>query len=242
MHTSCTDSESSRTRIRKFASEMPGRNFSIDFLKKHPARMLSNGLSALKMGSNPLEAPKALREPSSVLYGEMAIFGVFRTPYTGSYGPNAPLKGPKWIPKPESSRNFALRRDTSCATEVRTLRWQPLFCGCCTRTATPRSLKRSSRARASTPSSTGPLSTTKSSIPDPGRRRYTASMVFAIFTLFLMNPIERSDMLSLDEIMALSKEEFTEKWKSGEIQDSSLKLLGRRAMTEEDKRHLEEGS
>ncbi len=49
-------------------------------------------------------------------------------------------------------------------------------------------------------------------------------------------------MLSLDEIMALSKEEFTEKWKSGEIQDSSLKLLGRRAMTEEDKRHLEEGS
>jgi hypothetical protein len=57
-----------------------------------------------------------------------------------------------------------------------------------------------------------------------------------------MNPIERRDMLSLDEIMALSKEEFTEKWKSGEIQDSSLKLLGRRAMTEEDKRHLEEGS
>lgn len=47
-------------------------------------------------------------------------------------------------------------------------------------------------------------------------------------------------MLSLDEIMNLTPEEFTAKWNSNEIQDSSLKLLGCREMTEEDKIHLSE--
>lgn len=47
-------------------------------------------------------------------------------------------------------------------------------------------------------------------------------------------------MLSYDEIMNLSPEEFSAKWKSNEIQDSSLKLLGAREMTEEDRKHLEE--
>ena len=46
-------------------------------------------------------------------------------------------------------------------------------------------------------------------------------------------------MLSYDEIINMTPEEFSKNWKNDNIQDSCLKLLGRREMTEEDKRELE---
>ena len=52
-------------------------------------------------------------------------------------------------------------------------------------------------------------------------------------------PTKKNTMLSYDEIMSLSPEEFSKKWKENKIQDSSLKLLGAREMTTEDKKHLE---
>ena len=45
-------------------------------------------------------------------------------------------------------------------------------------------------------------------------------------------------MLSFDEIMNLTPEEFSAKWKTNEIQDSSLKLIGARELTEEDRKQL----
>lgn len=45
-------------------------------------------------------------------------------------------------------------------------------------------------------------------------------------------------MLSYDEIMNLTTEEFCVKWRTNEIQDSALKLIGERKMTEEDKKEL----
>ena len=47
-------------------------------------------------------------------------------------------------------------------------------------------------------------------------------------------------MLTHKEIMEMSHEEFVENWNNNHIQDSALKLLGAREMTEEDKKHLEE--
>ena len=49
-------------------------------------------------------------------------------------------------------------------------------------------------------------------------------------------------MLTDKEIINLPKEDFVKKWNSGEIQDSALKLLGYRDMTEEDKQHVKEQS
>lgn len=46
-------------------------------------------------------------------------------------------------------------------------------------------------------------------------------------------------MLSFDKIMNLSQEEFTANWNDNTIQDSCLKLLGDREMTEEDRKDLE---
>lgn len=46
-------------------------------------------------------------------------------------------------------------------------------------------------------------------------------------------------MLSFDEIINMTQEEFSENWRNNRIQDSCLKLLGRREMTEEDKKHVE---
>lgn len=43
------------------------------------------------------------------------------------------------------------------------------------------------------------------------------------------------EMLTYEEILNLSKDEFVEKWNSGEIQESSLALLGYRYVSEEEK-------
>lgn len=47
-------------------------------------------------------------------------------------------------------------------------------------------------------------------------------------------------MLTLEEIMNLTPEEFTKNWNNNHIQDSSLKLIGHREMTEDDKKHVED--
>ena len=44
-------------------------------------------------------------------------------------------------------------------------------------------------------------------------------------------------MLNLDDIMALTPEEFAKNWNDNTVQDSSLKLIGDRAMTPEETAH-----
>ena len=46
-------------------------------------------------------------------------------------------------------------------------------------------------------------------------------------------------MFTFDEILNMTPEEFSENWKNNKIQDASLKLLGRRELTEADKQHLD---
>lgn len=46
-------------------------------------------------------------------------------------------------------------------------------------------------------------------------------------------------MFTLEELMNMSTEEFSKNWKNGSIQDSSLKLLGAREMTDEEKNQIE---
>lgn len=47
-------------------------------------------------------------------------------------------------------------------------------------------------------------------------------------------------MLTFDEMINMTPEEFSKNWKTNQIQDSCLKLLGRREMTDEDKKHIDE--
>lgn len=47
-------------------------------------------------------------------------------------------------------------------------------------------------------------------------------------------------MHSLDEIMNMSPEEFTKNWNDGSIQDSALKIIGAREMTEDEKEQLKD--
>ncbi len=46
-------------------------------------------------------------------------------------------------------------------------------------------------------------------------------------------------MFTYDEIMNMSPEDFTKNWKNNSIQDSSLKLIGAREMTPEDKTDMD---
>jgi hypothetical protein len=47
-------------------------------------------------------------------------------------------------------------------------------------------------------------------------------------------------MFTYDEIINMTPEEFSKNWRNNKIQDASLKLLGAREMTEEDKKYLED--
>lgn len=47
-------------------------------------------------------------------------------------------------------------------------------------------------------------------------------------------------MLTLDEILEMTPEEFSKNWKNNNIQDSSLKLLGCLEMTDEEKKYVED--
>lgn len=46
-------------------------------------------------------------------------------------------------------------------------------------------------------------------------------------------------MHTLDEMINMSKEDFVKNWNNGSIQDSSLKILGAREMTEDEKKQIE---
>lgn len=46
-------------------------------------------------------------------------------------------------------------------------------------------------------------------------------------------------MHSLEDMMNMSKEEFAKNWRNGSIQDASLKLLGARDITEDEKNEIE---
>lgn len=46
-------------------------------------------------------------------------------------------------------------------------------------------------------------------------------------------------MHTLDDIIKMTPEEFSKNWKNNTIQDSCLKLLGHREMTEDEKKQIE---
>lgn len=46
-------------------------------------------------------------------------------------------------------------------------------------------------------------------------------------------------MHTLDELMSMNTKEFAENWNNGSIQDSCLKILGAREMSEDEKNKIE---
>lgn len=53
------------------------------------------------------------------------------------------------------------------------------------------------------------------------------------------NHSKENTMLTFNEIITLSPEDFTKNWNNNNLQDSALKLLGKREMTDADKEHIE---